>query len=43
MHDSHMRECERMTDYLLEQIKPKPGRRKKRGGTDNVIAFKKTA
>src|ERR1700704_3277388 len=30
-----------MSDYLLEQIKPKPGRGKKRGGTDNVIAFKK--
>jgi hypothetical protein len=30
-----------MTDYLLEQIKPKPGKGKKRGGNDNVVAFKK--
>jgi hypothetical protein len=30
---------QRMTDYLLEQIKPKPGKGKKRGG--NVLEFKK--
>jgi Arm DNA-binding domain/Phage integrase family len=32
---------QRMTDYLLAQIKPKPGRGKKRG--DNVVAFKRAA
>ena len=32
---------QRMTDYLLEQIKPKPGRGKRR--SDNVVAFKRTA
>jgi hypothetical protein len=30
-----------MTDYLLAQIKPKPGRGKKRVGGDNVVAFEK--
>jgi len=32
---------QRMRDYLREQIKPKPGRGKKRGGSDNVVAFKR--
>ena len=29
-----------MTDYLLAQIEPKPGRGKKRG--DNVVKFQQT-
>ena len=32
---------ERMTSYLLAQIKPKPSSGKKRGRTDNVIKFKR--
>jgi hypothetical protein len=32
---------QRMTDFLLAQIKPKPGKGKTRGGTDNVVEFKR--
>lgn len=34
---------QRMTDYLLAQIKPKPGRAKKRSGGNNVVAFKRAS
>jgi hypothetical protein len=32
---------QRMTDYLLAQIKPKPSKGKKRG--DNVVEFKRAS
>ena len=32
-----------MTDYLLAQIKPTPGKGKKHGATDNVVEFKRAA
>jgi integrase len=34
---------QRMTDYLLAQIKPKPGKAKKRSGGDNVVSFKRAS